>query len=134
MRREFKRKTFFWFIYKNLLRVFPRFHVHRVLLYHRVSLHLNLLHRGFSCFKDIVSNLFKTFCLCFFQGMNEIIGPLYYTFASDTDEKWSGSYLFNLFLCFFTISLFYYWNILMKSNTLFPLFKRSLLLNQCKQA
>lgn len=27
------------------------------------------------------------------QGMNEIIGPLYYVFANDPKDTWSGAYL-----------------------------------------
>lgn len=28
--------------------------------------------------------------LFFFQGMNEIIGPLYYVFSSDPNTEWQG--------------------------------------------
>ena len=28
------------------------------------------------------------------QGMNEIIGPIYYLFATDSDSEWRGLYIF----------------------------------------
>lgn len=28
--------------------------------------------------------------IAYVQGMNEIVGPLYYTFATDPDSKWKG--------------------------------------------
>merc|ERR1712135_201100 len=34
------------------------------------------------------------------QGMNEIIGPLYYTFATDPDEAWRASAESDTFYCF----------------------------------
>lgn len=27
----------------------------------------------------------------FLQGMNEILGPIYYTFATDPDDSWRGT-------------------------------------------
>ena len=37
----------------------------------------------------------KVYIICvsfFFQGMNEIIGPLYYVFCSDPNPEWQGKY------------------------------------------
>ena len=38
---------------------------------------------------------------CFdFQGMNEILGPIYYVMASDADSAWSASAEADAFYCF----------------------------------
>lgn len=33
------------------------------------------------------------------QGMNEVIGPLYYVFSQHPDEEWKGEYGFRLATC-----------------------------------
>lgn len=35
-----------------------------------------------------------------FQGMNEIIGPIYYTFANDSDSYWQENAEADAFWCF----------------------------------
>lgn len=32
--------------------------------------------------------------IAYVQGMNEIVGPLYYTFATDPNSEWKGERLF----------------------------------------
>ncbi|XP_066934320.1 TBC1 domain family member 13-like [Clytia hemisphaerica] len=41
--------------------------------------------------------------ISYVQGMNEIIGPIYYTFASDADEKWKAHAEADAFFCFTAI-------------------------------
>jgi len=41
--------------------------------------------------------------IAYVQGMNEIIGPLYYTFASDPDKEWQEHAEEDAFFCFTTI-------------------------------
>jgi hypothetical protein len=43
-------------------------------------------------------------CVCFktvtYQGMNEILGPLYYVLASDSDIEWAAYAEADTFYCF----------------------------------
>ena len=40
--------------------------------------------------KGSESLCYLCFSFFFFQGMNEIIGPLYYVFCSDPNPEWQG--------------------------------------------
>lgn len=35
------------------------------------------------------------------QGMNEIVGPIYHTFACDPDQSWRGNYVHRLLMDIF---------------------------------
>lgn len=39
--------------------------------------------------------------IAYVQGMNEIVGPIYYTFATDPNSQWKGQSQVSLFACFF---------------------------------
>lgn len=39
----------------------------------------------------VLTNIINLFCM--YQGMNEILGPIYYTFATDPDQDCRGLYI-----------------------------------------